>query len=87
MLPAGRVRYRDEPGVRPGSRSSHDTSTGDPPLEHFLLGMDVQDVSPSPAFLAKNVYMGAYGAPYTRGPAQGVHDLSLIHISEPTRPY
>lgn len=53
---------------------SSDGTTGEPPLDHFLLGMHVQDVSPSQAFLAENVYMGAYGAPYTRGPAQGVHD-------------
>ncbi len=60
-----------EPGTTTG-----DPSTGDmPPLEHFLLGMDVADVSPNPAFIAgNNIYMGAYGAPYTRGPAQGVHD-------------
>ncbi len=57
-----------------GDATTGDATTGEAPLEHFLLGMDVQDVSPSPAFLAKNVYMGAYGAPYTRGPAQGVHD-------------
>lgn len=59
----------------PGStgETGQDT-TGEPPLDHFLLGMHVQDVSPSQAFLAGNVYMGAYGAPYTRGPAQGVHD-------------
>ncbi len=50
-----------------------DTTTGEQ-LEHFLLGVHVQDVSPSDAFLDKDVYMGAYGAPYTRGPAQGVHD-------------
>jgi hypothetical protein len=45
------------------------------PLEHFLLGVHVQDISPSPEMLAgKDLYMGAYGAPYSRGPAQGVHD-------------
>jgi len=62
-----------------GDATTGDTTTGDTttgaPLEHFLLGMHVEDVSPSPAFIAgKDVYMGAYGAPYTRGPAQGVHD-------------
>ena len=51
-----------------------DTTTGAVPLEHFLLGVHVQDVSPSPEFLAQDVYMGAYGAPYTRGAAKGVHD-------------
>lgn len=51
-----------------------DTTTGEP-LEHFLLGMHVQDVSPSDAHLGgDDLYMGAYGGPYTRGPAQGVHD-------------
>lgn len=52
-----------------------DTGTTGEPLEHFLIGAHVQDVSPSADLLAKNdIYMGAYGAPYTRGPAQGVHD-------------
>ncbi|HEY8376134.1 MAG TPA: hypothetical protein VIK91_06580, partial [Nannocystis sp.] len=49
-----------------------DTTTGG--LDGFLIGVHVADVSPNQAHLAKNVYMGAYGAPYTRGPAQGVHD-------------
>ena len=57
-----------------GETTGEDTTTG-APLEHFLLGVHVQDVSPSPAILSgQDVYMGAYGAPYTRGPAQGVHD-------------
>ncbi|HEY0138848.1 MAG TPA: hypothetical protein VGB85_32405, partial [Nannocystis sp.] len=73
------------PGTATGSTSTtgsttdettgEDTTTGVMPLEHFLLGVHVQDVSPSPEVLSgKDVYMGAYGAPYTRGPAQGVHD-------------
>ena len=75
-------------GPDPGTTTTGDTTTGDTttgdtttgtPLEHFLLGMHVEDVSPSPAFLAgKDVYMGAYGAPYTRGPAQGVHDPIFV---------
>ncbi len=51
-----------------------DTTTGAVELEHFLLGVHLQDVSPSEAHLDANVYMGAYGAPFTRGAAQGVHD-------------
>lgn len=60
----------------PGStgETGDDTTTG-APLEQFLLGMHVQDVSPSADHLAgDDLYMGAYGAPFTRGPAQGVHD-------------
>ena len=50
-------------------------TTGEPGLAHFLLGVHVQDVSPSEDVLSGNdLFMGAYGAPYTRGPAQGVHD-------------
>lgn len=68
----------DDPGTstgEPGTTTGDDTTTGVAPLEHFLLGMHVQDVSPSKAILdGKEVYMGAYGAPYSRGPAQGVHD-------------
>lgn len=52
-----------------------DDTTTDEPLAQFLVGMHVEDVSPTPDQLAgKDIYMGAYGAPYTRGPAQGVHD-------------
>lgn len=67
----------DEPGTTTDDATTTDaTTTGHPPpLEHFLLGMHVADVSPSPDIIAGNqVFMGAYGAPYTRGPAQGVHD-------------
>ncbi len=71
-----------DPGTTtgPGSTTTvDDTTTADDttgePLEHFLIGAHVQDVSPSAELLAKkDIYMGAYGAPYTRGPAQGVHD-------------
>ncbi len=53
--------------------STGDATTGE--LTNFLIGVDVTDVSPDQAQLGGNdLYMGAYGAPYTRGPAQGVHD-------------
>jgi hypothetical protein len=55
-----------------------DSSTGDSttgaPLDSFLIGVDIADVSPTMDHLGDNLYMGAYGAPYSRGPAQGVHD-------------
>jgi hypothetical protein len=58
-----------------GDSTTGDGTTGDVVLENFLLGVHVQDVSPSADVLAgDDLYMGAYGAPYTRGPAQGVHD-------------
>jgi len=57
--------------------STGSTTTGG--AEGFQVGFDVIDVSPSPAQLEeKNIYMGAYGAPYTRGPAQGVHDSIYV---------
>jgi hypothetical protein len=59
----------DDPGT-----TGDDTGTTGDELEHFLVGVHVQDVSPSPDQLGDNIYMGAYGAPFTRGPAQGVHD-------------
>lgn len=55
-----------------------DASTGGEttgaPLDTFLIGVDISDVSPTMDHLGPDLYMGAYGAPYTRGPAQGVHD-------------
>lgn len=55
------------------SDSEGDTTTGG--ADGFFFGVDVADLSPSDAQIAaNNLYMGAYGAPYTRGPAQGVHD-------------
>lgn len=56
------------------STSGDDSTTGEP-LAQFMLGVHVQDVSPTDDHLAgDDLYMGAYGAPMTRGPAQGVHD-------------
>ena len=65
----------DLTSTAPGTNSDDGTGTTDEPLEHFLIGAHVQEVSPSAALIAKNdIYMGAYGAPFTRGPAKGVHD-------------
>jgi hypothetical protein len=50
-----------------------DETTG-APLDTFLIGVDISDVSPTEDHLGPDLYMGAYGAPYSRGPAQGVHD-------------
>jgi hypothetical protein len=61
-------------GESTGSDTTGDDTTGGA-LDSFLIGVHVSDVSPNQAQIdAKNLYMGAYGAPYTRGPAQGVHD-------------
>lgn len=61
-----------------GTATTTDATTGDTTtggLETFLIGVDVTDISPSDAQIAaNNIFMGAYGAPYARGPAQGVHD-------------
>lgn len=52
------------------------SSSGDPdPIdEEFSAGFDVASISPNDGHLALNVYMGAYGAPFVRGPAESVHD-------------
>lgn len=61
------------PAPTTGEELTGGTTTGGPTT--FLIGVDVTDVSPDKAQLDGNdLYMGAYGAPYTRGPAQGVHD-------------
>ncbi|MEM6294129.1 MAG: hypothetical protein AAGA54_22815 [Myxococcota bacterium] len=54
------------------SSSGGDTTGG--PEQQFLVGFDIQDITPNEGQLALNVYMGAYGPPFTRGPAEGVHD-------------
>ena len=67
-------------GDETGDASTGDTTTGDDtttgePLVEFQVGVHVQDVSPTPDQISGNdIYMGAYGAPFTRGPAEGVHD-------------
>lgn len=62
-------------GTSEGSSSTTDDSTTGAVLDHFLIGVDVADVSPSADQIGQNnIYMGAYGAPFTRGPAKGVHD-------------
>lgn len=67
----------DSDATGPGS-TGEDSSTGETTggaLETFLIGVDVTDVSPDAAQIGKNdIYMGAYGAPYSRGAAKGVHD-------------
>jgi len=55
-----------------------ETTTGGA-VEGFQVGFDVVDVSPTPAQLdEEDIYMGAYGAPFTRGPAKGVHDRIYV---------
>lgn len=44
----------------------------------FEIGFDVTDISPNQGHLALNVYMGAYGAPFVRGPAESVHDAIFV---------
>ena len=62
-----------DPTTTSGSTGEPTTSGG--AEEGMRVGVDVRDVSPDAEALAKkNIYMGAYGAPYTRGAAQGVHD-------------
>lgn len=57
-----------------GSSGGSGTTTGGG-APGLRVGVDVRSVAPTDAQIAdKNIYMGAYGAPYTRGPAQGVHD-------------
>lgn len=53
------------------------TTTGG--ADGFRVGFDVIDVSPTPSQIKeKNIYMGAYGAPYSRGPTEGVHDSIFV---------
>ena len=60
-----------------GSSSGDDETTGGD-IPGFDAGFDIVDISPNDGHLALNVYMGAYGAPFARGPAQGVHDPVFI---------
>jgi hypothetical protein len=65
-------------GETTGTSGETTTTTGGG-VEGFQVGFDVVDVSPTPAQIDKqNIYMGAYGAPYSRGPAKGVHDRIYV---------
>ena len=44
----------------------------------FEIGFDVTELTPSQAQLDSGLFMGSYGEPYTRGPAEGVHDPIYI---------
>ncbi|HGG56399.1 MAG TPA: hypothetical protein ENK31_01240 [Nannocystis exedens] len=65
-----------------GTSTGHTTTTttttmGD--ADGFRVGFDVIDVSPTPAQIdEENIYMGAYGPPFVRGPATGVHDPIFV---------
>lgn len=72
-------------GENPGSTSQAETGSstgadettgGEEP--GFAAGFDIVDISPNEGHLALNVYMGAYGAPFARGPAEGVHDPVFV---------
>jgi len=54
------------------STTGSETTGGAP--DAFEAGFDVTEISPNEGHLALNVYMGAYGAPFLRGPAESVHD-------------
>jgi hypothetical protein len=58
--------------------SSDTTETGDPPVEHFEVGFDVHDITPTADEMAEEFYLGGYGAPYQRGVVQGVHDPVFV---------
>ncbi len=61
------------------SSTSETTETSETGVEEgFMLGVDVTDISPTDQQLGPMFYMGAYGAPFTRGPAQGVHDPIFV---------
>jgi hypothetical protein len=68
----------DDPATSSSSTGDAPPATRAPEIRRSSTSCSAwtsQDVSPSPGpFAGNNVYMGAYGAPYTRGPAQGVHD-------------
>ncbi|MCR9159364.1 MAG: hypothetical protein ACE37F_08395 [Nannocystaceae bacterium] len=61
----------------PASSSGAAESTGGEEAT-FAAGFDIVDISPNKGHLALNVYMGAYGAPFARGPAEGVHDPVFV---------
>jgi hypothetical protein len=54
------------------------SETGEPPPEHFEVGVDVTDITPTEAELTDEFYLGGYGAPYQRGVAEGVHDPVFV---------
>lgn len=59
------------------SSSTGDETTGVNP-QQFNAGFDITDISPNEGHLSLNVYMGAYGPPFVRGPAEAVHDSVYI---------
>lgn len=60
-----------------GSSSGTAETTGGPDAS-FDVGFDVTEISPNAGHLALNVYMGSYGAPFARGPAESVHDAIFV---------
>ena len=59
-----------------GGDDGDDSGTPDP--EPFSVGFDVHDLSPSEAELGPELYLGGYGAPFQRGPAEGVADPIFV---------
>lgn len=67
----------EESGADTSSTTTTDETTGGNPQE-FSAGFDITDISPNEGHLTLNVYMGAYGPPFARGPAESVHDSVYI---------
>jgi hypothetical protein len=63
--------------TNPGTETSGDgdgDGDGEPVPEHFEVGFDVVDLSPTDTELGLNFYLGGYGVLTERGSALGVHD-------------
>ncbi|EDM76071.1 hypothetical protein PPSIR1_41354 [Plesiocystis pacifica SIR-1] len=54
------------------TESETDTETGEEP-SHFQVGVDIRNLDPTQAEQA-GLFLGGYGAPFTRGVTTGVHD-------------
>lgn len=70
------VASSEDTGADTSSSSGNETTGGTP--QQFNAGFDITDISPNEGHLSLNVYMGAYGPPFVRGPAESVHDSIYI---------
>lgn len=68
----------DDPGSSSSEGSSGSAADVAVETEMFSAGFDTRDISPTADELALNIHMGAYGPPFVRGPAEGVHDSIFI---------
>jgi hypothetical protein len=70
-----------EPGDgdgEPGDGDGDGDGDGEPKPDHYEVGFDVTELTPTELEISEDFYLGGYGLFTARGPADGVHDPMYV---------